>query len=178
MVEKFNIGIVETINEEKKEVSFNFPIEINGVIVNGGHLTDLYEILGVAIGRNRDYAYFWNCDCGEPGCAGIESCNIKKVKDTEEYFIIIPNPCSINDFKEKSHDYWEENHKKVVLKITRQEIAKKLWDISFKIEERVLVLTKKYRLCDWPTTSRDYGYSWPTNLPVHIREKIRKHELL
>ena len=170
----FEIKINPQIDKKKKTVFFNFAIEVNGKQINQHHLTDIYNILSFVLNPEKDYAYFWNCECGEPGCANIEECKIKNGKN-DEVFVLIPFPCSINDFVEKNYEYWLQNHKKVVLKTTRSFVAKKLLELSFELENLMLKFSKDYQLLNWPTNIQYNQYDWPDNLPVFIREKLEKN---
>jgi len=166
-MKKFELKFSHIINKKEKELYYHFVLYINGKPINEKHLLDLYGILNYAIMSDRDFTYFWNCDCGEPGCANIEPVNIKND------FLILPNPCSTNDFKEKSYDYWLKNHKKEICKISKKDVAKILWDFCDQIHEDMKL--KKERLMSWPTITNYGEFEWPINLPFEIQSLLLKN---
>lgn len=170
----FKIKVIPCIDKKNKKVSFNFTISVNGLDLNSHRIVDIYNILSFVINEDKDYVYFWNCDCGEPGCANIEECKVKNINN-EDVVVIIPVPCSTNDLDEKSYDYWMKNHKKFILKTTRKLVAKELWWLSFELEKKMLELTKDYHLENWPTDISYRTYEWAPNLPIFLRKKLIKN---
>lgn len=169
------IEINPILFKKEKKAGFSFLIKIDGKPINDNHHVDLYEILYLVTKPERDFIYFWNCDCGIPECAGIESSQIKKNKNTENLMIVIPIPCSTNDFKEKSYKYWQENHKKKVIRLNKTELAKNLWELSFVLEKKMEEISKGNQLLFWPASTAYYDFEWPVNLPVYIRTALLKN---
>lgn len=168
-----DIKVNPKISRKDKTLSFSFTLMIDNHPINESHLFDLYGVLNLVIKKQKSHVYFWNCECGYPECAGIEPLEIKKTKQ-EELFLFIPIPCSSNHYQDKDYQYWKINHTIKMIKINRVELAKKLWDKTFEIENIINRFSSKLQLLQWPAKIIYEEYIWPENLPVNLRNELFK----
>lgn len=166
-----DIEVIPKISRKNRTLSFVFKLKIDGEPINDNQILDMYGVLNLITRTERNYIYIWNCECGEPGCAGIEPITIKK-KTKDDLTLFIPIPCSYKDYEEKDFQYWKINHKTKVLHINRNDTAKKLWDLTIQIEKIIQRLTKKLQLLEWPAHIMYCEFTWPQNMPVDIRSRL------
>jgi hypothetical protein len=166
-----DVKINTLISRENRTLRFSFLLIINGKPINDNRILDLYGILNLIIKKNKSNIYFWNCECGYPECIGMEPIHTDQ-KNENEITIYIPTPCCVSDYEDKSYQYWKINHQIKVVKINPYEIAKQLWDLTFKIESIIKRFSKKLELLQWPAHPSYGEYIWPENLPVNIRNQL------
>lgn len=167
------LEIIPKISRKNRTLGFSFKFKINDQPINENHIVDIYGVLNLIVKKEAVYIYIWNCECGEPACAGIEPIKIKK-KSKDDLILYVPFPCSSKYYENKDYQYWKINHQIKVINISRYDMAKQLWDLTLRVENIIARLTKKLQLAEWPAHTIYYEYIWPQNMPVDIRNELLK----
>jgi hypothetical protein len=168
-----DIEIIPKVSRKNRTLNFSFKLKINDQPINENHILDIYGLVNLVVRKEALSIYLWNCECGYPECAGIESITIK-TKNNDDLTLFVPIPCSSKDYEDKNYQYWKLNHQVKTLKINRNDMAKKVWDLTLEIEKIMTRLTKKLQLAEWPAHTIYYEYTWPQNMPVDIRNELLK----
>jgi hypothetical protein len=135
-------------------------------------LWEIIKFLKATKTENAEY-YFWNCKCGIPDCANMRPVIAKYAKQKDEWFLMLPNPCTPNAFENQDYVYWESHHRKEIVKISREDIKLNLFKIFSEIDEKIKELSNTYRIMSF--TGREYlDYEWPMDLPCSLKFYILK----